>query len=77
MLCRMSGGGSGRSRELEEVRLLLFPHLSVGEGRRRVDAAPEGAADAERLERIEQLVRDGDLDAELVRRVRHLRENGG
>jgi hypothetical protein len=36
------------SSDLERLRLLLFPRLSRGEGRRRIDAAFEGAADAER-----------------------------
>lgn len=66
----MSHGEGGRSNDLEHVRLMLFPHLTADEGRRRIDAALAGAADSQRLDRIEQLANDPELAAELLRRVR-------
>jgi hypothetical protein len=75
-LWTMSDKEIGRSSELEELRLMLFPHLTPEEGRQRIDAALEGAADDERLRRIEELAADPDLDAELLRRVLQIREDG-
>jgi hypothetical protein len=65
---------SKRSNTLEELRLMLFPHLSFEEGWSRIDAAFERAGDRERLERIELLANAPDLDEELVRRLRALRD---
>ena len=57
------------SDELERLRLLLFPRLSREEGRRRIAAAFDGAADADRAERIEALAADPDLVDEIFRRL--------
>jgi hypothetical protein len=65
---------SKRSNALEELRLMLFPHLSSEEASSRIDAAFERAGDRERLERIELLANSPDLDEELLRRVRALRD---
>jgi hypothetical protein len=59
----------GHSDDLERLRLLLFPRLSREEGQRRIDAALEGAADADRAERIEALAADPALMDELLRRL--------
>lgn len=59
----------GLSDELERLRLLLFPRLSADEGRRRIEAALEGAADADRAERIEALAADPELMDELLKRL--------
>jgi hypothetical protein len=75
MLCVVRDAENPRSSELEELRLMLFPRLSPAEGRRRIDAAFEGAADRGRVERIERLANDPDLAEELVRRLRELRDN--
>ncbi len=72
----MSDPKNRRSKELEELRLLLFPQLSPEEGWRKIEAALERAGDSERSERIEQLANDPDLDHELLRRLRELREGG-
>ena len=64
------------SGDLERLRLLLFPRLSRGEGRRRIEAAFEGAADAERTQRIEELANDPALADEIFRRLPTHRENG-
>ena len=69
----MEKGENRRSRELDELRLMLFPYLSPAEGWRRIDAAFEGAADAERSERIEDLARELELDEDLLRRLRERR----
>jgi hypothetical protein len=58
-----------RSDELERLRLMLFPRLSREEGQRRIDAALEGATDADRAERIEALAADPALMDELLRRL--------
>ena len=71
----MSADDSTRSPELEEVRALLFPHLSREEGWRRIDAAIEGADDTERTNRIEALAQDLTVDDELLRRLRELRND--
>ena len=57
------------SDELERLRLLLFPRLSREEGQRRIAAAFDGAADADRAERIEALAADPDLVDEIFRRL--------
>jgi hypothetical protein len=57
------------SDELERLRLLLFPGLSRDEGQRRIELALEGAADADRAERIEALAADPGLMDELLRRL--------
>jgi len=44
----------GRSRELDVVRGLLFPHLSTDEGWERIEAADAGQRDEERWSRIER-----------------------
>lgn len=58
-----------RSRDLDEVRLMLFPHLPPDEGWRRIDGALQGAADDERAQRIEALAEDPSLDRDLLRRL--------
>jgi hypothetical protein len=65
-----------QSAELERLRVMLFPRLSPEEGRRRIDAALEGAADCERAQRIEALANDPDLLDEIFGRLSHQRENG-
>jgi hypothetical protein len=45
----------GRSRELDVVRELLFPHLPEQEGWRRIDDADQGQRDEERWQRIERI----------------------
>ena len=59
----------GRSGDLERLRLMLFPRLSPEEGQRRIDAALEGASDADRAKRIEELASDPDLVDEIFRRL--------
>jgi hypothetical protein len=71
----MAGGEHRRSLELELVRDLLFAHVSPEEGWRRIDAALDGAADAQRFARIERLAEAPDLDEELLRTVRSLRDD--
>ena len=44
----------GRSRELDVVRELLFPHLSTAEGWERIEAADAGQRDPEKWDRIER-----------------------
>jgi hypothetical protein len=73
ILYAMSDPQHGRSKELEQLRFLLFPHLSREEGRRRIDAAFDAATDSDRAERIDRLASDPDLDAELVRTLWRLR----
>jgi hypothetical protein len=53
----------GRSRELDVVRELLFPHLPAEEGWQRIDAADEGQRDERRWERIEAFARREDATA--------------
>jgi hypothetical protein len=62
--------------ELEQLRLMLFPRLSREEGQRRIDAALEGASDAERTKRIEALASDPDLVDEIFRRLPRDAGNG-
>jgi len=71
----MDKGENRRSTELDQLRLMLFPYLSPAEGWRRIDAAFEGAADGERTQRIEALAREHELDDELLRRLRELRDD--
>ena len=66
----------GSSEELEQLRLLLFPRLSREEGQRRIAAALEGAADADRTKRIEELAADPDLVEEIFRRLPRDAGNG-
>jgi hypothetical protein len=61
---------SERSPDLEQVRRMLFPHLTAEDGWGRIETALERAADRERSGRIEQLARDPDLAEELLRRLR-------
>lgn len=61
------------SPELDKVRQLLFPDLSVEEGWERVDAALEAAADPEKLDAIEEIAA-GDLSGDLAAAVRRLQE---
>ncbi|HEU5362471.1 MAG TPA: hypothetical protein VFU56_03970 [Gaiellaceae bacterium] len=61
------------SPELEKVRQLLFPDLTVEEGWARIDAALEGAADPKKLDAIEE-VAAGDLSGDLAAAVRRLHE---
>jgi hypothetical protein len=75
MVRTMSGGERRRSVELEELRLMLFPGLAPDEGWRLIDAALERATDRERLERVERLAEDPDLDEELMRTIRRLRSD--
>jgi len=56
----MSDDDQARSRELDSVRELLFPHLSRDEGWARITAADEGQRDEERWERIERIARVDD-----------------
>jgi hypothetical protein len=44
-----------RSRELDEVRQLLFPRLTEHEGWAKIDRAFEGAADPRKQQAIEAL----------------------
>lgn len=72
---QMSRDEPARSAELEEVRELLFPHLSPEEGWRRIDAALERADDAARANRVEELAEDATLGDELLHRIRQLRDD--
>jgi hypothetical protein len=77
ILHRMYDDPEGRpSTELEELRLMLFPHLSREEGRRRIEAAFDRAADSDRAERIERLASNPDLDEELMRTLLRFGRNG-
>ena len=76
MLSGMAHEDDRRFDDREMLRLLLFPRLSPEEGRRRIDEAFEGAADDERVQRIEELARDPDLVEEVFRRLSHHRGNG-
>jgi hypothetical protein len=58
----------GRSRELDVVRELLFPHLSRDEGWERIEAADEGQRDEERWSRIERFARLEDALADAADR---------
>jgi hypothetical protein len=72
----MGGEDEGaRSRELEQVRQLLFPDLPSAEGWARIDAAIAGAADPERIDAIERLP-ETDLSGDLMAVLARLREGG-
>jgi hypothetical protein len=59
----MQDAEGSRSPELDVVRELLFPRLSVEEGWDRIDAADAAQRDEERWRRIEQIaVLEDDLD---------------
>jgi hypothetical protein len=62
-----------RSKELEEVRKLLFPSLPAEEGWAKIDAAVAGAADDRRFEAIEALA-SGDMNEDLLAALRILRD---
>jgi hypothetical protein len=70
MLGTMSEGDSGRSRELDEVRRILFPTLSPAEGWARIDRAIDGATDDDRWASIEEAAKRQDLSADLLERLR-------
>jgi hypothetical protein len=74
----MSTGEHGRSPELDQLRQMLFPELPPEEGWAQVEAAISGASDAERWNRIEQLVAEqqvaDDLNADLLAVLRQLRQ---
>jgi hypothetical protein len=76
MLSGMAHEDDRRFDDREMLRLLLFPRLSPGEGRRRIDEAFKGAADDERAQRIEELAQDPDLVEEVFRRLSYHRGNG-
>jgi hypothetical protein len=61
------------SPELDKVRQLLFPDLSVEEGWQRIDAALDAAADPKRLDAIDEIA-ESDLSGDLGTVVRRLRE---
>jgi hypothetical protein len=69
---RMRTQESERSPDLDQLRLMLFPHLSREDGWRRIETAFERAADRERSSRIEQLASNPDLAKEMLRRLRGL-----
>jgi len=48
---------TSRSPELDEVRRLLFPRLSVADGWAKIDRAFQGAADPRKREAIELIAR--------------------
>ena len=70
----MSKEGTDRSRELDEVRRMLFPGLSEEEGWARIDHAAHGASDDERWARIEEIAAGQDLSADLFARLGELLE---
>jgi hypothetical protein len=72
----MSGDERERSPELEQLRQTLFPNLPPEEGWARIDEAFRGASDSERWDRIELLAAE-DLDANLLTRLKRLRERHG
>ena len=57
MLSLMDEGDSNHSRELDEVRRMLFPRLSAEEGWAHIDRAVRGAADGERWAAIEEVAK--------------------
>lgn len=61
-----------RTRELDQVRRLLFPGLPAEEGWARIEGALEGAKDEERIDAIEELA-EGDLTADLIAALKRLR----
>jgi hypothetical protein len=54
----------------EQLRLVLFPSLTPGEGKQRIDAAFARAENEDRVQRTERLANDPDLDEELLRSLR-------
>ena len=71
MICRrMRARETQRSPELEQLRLMLFPHLGREDGWQRIETAFERAADGERSRRIERLAGDPALTADLLARLR-------
>lgn len=60
-----------RTRELDQVRRLLFPTLPPEEGWARIEGALAGAKDEERIDAIEELA-DGDLTADLIAALKRL-----
>lgn len=65
---------SGRSRELDEVRRMLFPTLSPAEGWARIDRAIQGATDDVHWAVIEEAAKQHDLSADLLRLLQMSRE---
>ena len=61
-----------RTRELDQVRRLLFPGLPAEEGWARIESALAGAKDEERIDAIEELA-EGDLTADLIAALKRLR----
>ncbi len=70
MLRTMGEGDSGHSRDLDEVRRMLFPTLSPAEGWARIDRAIQGATDDDRWASIEEAAKQQDLSADLLERLR-------
>ena len=60
-----------RTRELDQVRRLLFPTLPPEEGWARIEGALAGAKDDERIDAIEELAA-GDLTADLIAALKRL-----
>jgi hypothetical protein len=69
MMHRMSEQDSDRSRDLDEVRRLLFPGLSPDEGWSRIDRAIKGAADDEHWAAIEEAAKQRELSIDLFERL--------
>jgi hypothetical protein len=65
---------NGHSRELDDVRRMLFPDLSPEDGWARIDRAIQGASDEKRWAAIEEAAKTQDLSAYLVERLRELGE---
>ena len=61
MLCIMDERDGGHSRELDEVRRILFPSLSREEGWARIDRAIRDAADDARWAAIEDAAKQRPL----------------
>lgn len=66
----MDDSQSGEPTTREQLRLVLFPNLAPEEGKQRIDAAFARAENEERVQRIERLANDPDLDEELLRSLR-------
>jgi hypothetical protein len=69
MLRMMSEGDSGHSRDLDEVRRMLFPTLSPAEGWARIDRAIQGASDEDHWAAIEEAAKQQDLNTDLLERL--------
>ena len=66
------------SLPLEQVRLMLFPNLDAEEGRARIGAAIEGAADIGTWKRIEEIAAyEPDLFTHLFAALREAQMRGG